>query len=111
MTISRTVGFLHQQEVSKSAVGVFNSLGIYRFCIAFAVIDYLDILDRLDGNDTISSLIKYGYAVIVLGFMAVYFLKWKKIDPTAAAIIFLSFFVVTGSLFAFKLFFFDERES
>lgn len=111
MTISRTVGFLHQQEVSKSAVGVFNSLGIYRFCIAFAVIDYLDILDRLDGNDTISSLIKYGYAVIVLGFMAVYFLKWKKIDPTAAAIIFLSFFVVTGSLFAFNFFVYEERES
>ena len=110
MTLSTTFGSLRQQNISKSATALFNDLGIYRFCIAFAVIDFLDILDLLDFTTT-NYLEKYCYALIILGFMVVYFLRWKKVDTAVAPIIFLLFFFVTGLAFAFNFFIYGERQS
>ena len=110
MTLSRTFGSLRQHEASKSGAVLFNNLGIYHFCIAFFIIDSLDVFDLLDYS-RISDLIKYGYAAILIGFMIVYFLRWKAVDTTVAPIIFLLFFVATGLVFAINFFLYDERES
>ena len=110
MTLSRTFGRLHQQRVSKGAVAVFNNLGIYYFCIGFVVIDSLDVFDLLDFI-AFSNVIKYGYTAVVLGFMAMYFLRWRTVSATIAPIIFLVFFVVTGVSFAVRFFIYDERLS
>ena len=110
MTISSTFRSLPKQNASKGAVALFNGLGIYRFCIVFTVINYLDVLDWLDWSD-LANPMKYLYAAIVLGFMAIYFLKWKQIDPATAPIIFLLFFVVTGLIFTWNVFVYDNRES
>jgi len=110
MTLSRTFGPLHQQRVSKGAIALFNNLGIYHFCIAFVVIDFLDVLDLLD-TIGLNYVIKYGYTAVVLGFMAVYLLRWRTVDATTAPIIFLVFFVVTGVSFAVRFFIYDERLS
>ena len=108
MSLSGTFRPLHQQDVSKGeAAALFNRLGVYRFCLAFAVIDCLDILDFTEFSDPI----KYGYALIMMGFMAIYFLRWKRIDTTVAPIIFLLFFVVTGVAFIANYFIYDERQS
>lgn len=110
MTLSRTFGALHQQRVAKGAVALFNNLGIYHFCLAFVVIDFVDVLDLLDFIE-FNYVIKYGYAAVVLGFMTVYYLRWRKVSTTIAPIIFLAFFAVTGISFAVRFFFYDERLS
>ena len=108
MTLSTTVGIQH--TASKSGSALFNNLGIYRFCIAFVIVDYLDLMDVLDSTGAI--FLKYFYAAIVLGFMIAYFLRWKRIDTTALApIIYLFFFLITGLGFAVNFFIYDTRES
>ena len=107
MTLSSTVGSLHQLKGSKSSTAFFNDLGIYRFCIAIAVLDFFDLYDFFED----SNLVKYCYTAIILGFMAIYFLRWKKVDATIAPIIFLLFFVVTGSAFALRFFIYEDRNS
>src|ERR1700722_19311754 len=107
MTLSATVG--NRQTASKSSSALFNDLGIYRFCIAFIVLDFLDLIDVLDFSAT---LLKYCYAAIILGFMVMYFLRWKRIDTTTSAPIFyFFFFFITGLVFAVNFFIYDIRES
>lgn len=110
MTWSQTVGSLHQSKVSKSTVILFNDLGIYRFCIAFAAVDFLDIMDFLDFAQ-FNLIIKYSYAAVLIGFMAIYFLRWRKTDVTIAPLIFLLFFIATGLSFAVNFFAYYERNS
>lgn len=110
MTLSRTFGSINQLAVPKSATALFNNLGIYRFCLAVIVIDFLDLLDELDYNPN-NAIPKYGYAAIVIGFMAVYFLRWKKVEARAAPTIFLVLFILTGLVFALNFFVYDYRES
>lgn len=110
MTLSRTIGSLHQQHVSKSTTALFNNLGIYQFCIAFAAIDLLDVTDFLDFGQ-INVAIKYCYAAVILGFMAIYYLRWRRVDANIAPTIFLLFFVVTGLAFAANFFLYAERNS
>jgi hypothetical protein len=110
MTLSRTFGSLQQQKVSQSATALFNDLGIYRFCIAFAIIDFLDVIDFLDFSQ-INNAVKYSYAVIIFGFMAGLYVRYKAIDAIVAPIIFLLFFVATGLAFAVNFFILDERIS
>ena len=74
------------------------------------IIDFVDVLDLLDFIE-FNYVIKYGYAAIVLGFMTVYFLRWRRVGTAVAPIIFLVFFVVTGISFAVRFFFYDERLS
>lgn len=107
MSLSTTFGSLHKPDISKGAATLFNGLGIYRFCIAFAVIDYVDVLGLLEYNDAI----KYCYAAIIIGFMAIYFIRWKKIDATLPPIIFLAFFLITASAFVANYFAYNERQS
>ena len=110
MTLSTTVDSLSQQKnVSKSGAALFNNLGIYHFCIAFFLIDSADVIDFLDFNQL--ALVKYGYAAIVLGFMAAYFLRWKTATATVAPVIFFAFFLLTGIAFAVNFFINDERLS
>ena len=111
MTLTRTIGSLHQEKVSKGASALFNKLGIYRFCIAVAVIDCLDIMDSLDYSQS-NFIMKYCYAAIVIFLLGGYLIRWKQIDTTnLAPIIFLLFFIVTGLSFAIRFFFYDERQS
>ena len=91
MTLSTTFGTVHPLKVSKSGTALFNDLGIYYFCIAFAVIDFLDLINLLDAS-VIANAVKYCYAAIVIGFMAVYFLRWRRINASVAPLIFLLFF-------------------
>ena len=110
MTLSRTFGPLQQQRVAKSAVTLFNNLGIYHFCVAFVVLNFLDVFDLLDYLE-FNYLIKYGYAAVAIGFMTIYFLRWRTVGTTIAPIIFLVFFIVTGVSFAIRFFVYDERLS
>jgi drug/metabolite transporter (DMT)-like permease len=111
-TASGTFGSARRASTAgmKAGMAIFNNLGIYHFCVAFVVVDFLDILDLLDFSRS-NNIVKYGYAAIVIGFMAVYFLRWRRIDPTLAPILYLLFFVITGLVFAINFFFYDERES
>ena len=110
MTLSRTFGSINQLNVAKSATALFNNLGIYRFCLAIIVIDFLDLLDELDYNPN-NGIPKYAYAAIVIVFMVIYFLRWKKIEARTAPLIFLVFFILTGLVFAINFFIYDYRES
>lgn len=106
MTLSRT--FTPQLlDVSRGTAVTFSDLAVYRFCMVFAVFDYLDILDFTDYND----IIKYGYALILVVLMAIYFLRWKRVDATIAPLILLFFFLVTASAFVANYFIYDERQS
>ena len=108
MALSRTFDTIHAAQVSKSAtVASFHQLGLYRFCLVVAVLDLLDIYGFLEFNNAA----KYGYAAIVVGFMVIYFFKWGRVTPTLAPSIFLLFFAVTGSVFALRFLFYDERNS
>ena len=107
MTLSGTFGSLRQQGRSKSATALFSNLGIYRLCIFVAVLDFLDITDFFEAN----TLTKYLYGAIIIGFMAVYFLRWKTIELRAAPVMFLLFFVVTGVAFMLRFVIYDERNS
>src|ERR1700719_2879896 len=107
MTTARTFGALYQQKASKTSATLFNDLLIYRICIVVAALDFFDVFDLLEG----SNLAKYGYAAILIGLIAVCFIKWKKVDPSIAPIIFLLFFVLTGLVFAARFFFFEVRNS
>lgn len=110
MTLSTTFGSLHPLKVSKGVTALFNELGIYRFCVAFVVLDFLDLVNLLDAS-VVDNLVKYCYAAIVIGFMGVYFLRWRRVSATAAPLIFLLFFVATGLVFAVNFFFYGERQS
>ena len=110
MTLTRTFGSLQQRKALKSTTTLFNNLGIYHFCIAFCIIDFLDVMDFLDFID-LNSVIKYGYAAIVLWFMGAYFLRWRSASSTLAPTIFLAFFFLTGLSFALRFFIYDERLS
>ena len=107
MTTARTFGTLYQQRASKVAAALFNDLLIYRVCIVVAALDCLDVFDFLEGNN----LAKYGYATMLIGFMVAYFVRWKTIDAIFGPLIFLLFFVATGSVFAIRFFFFDVQNS
>jgi hypothetical protein len=85
----------------------FNNLGIYRFGLLIAALDIFDIYDLAESTDWA----KYLYAAIVIGFMATYFLRWKRVDVTLGPLVFLLFFVVTGLAFATRFFIFDDRDS
>ena len=109
MALSWTAGPQNFAKTSKSATALFNNLGIYRFCLAFAVLDILDLADFLD--HTRDNYEKYGYAAVIVGFMVIYFLRWKKVDTsTIAPIIFLLFFVVTAAAFVLNLLVYDDRQ-
>ena len=111
MTLSRTFGSVVPAGVGKVATTVlFNNLSIYRFCIAFALIDYCDILDYLD-NSELNSPAKYFYAFVVLVFIGSYFMRWKKPEISLGPAIFLSFFILTGVAFAINFFINDSRQS
>ena len=110
MTLSRTFGSINQLTVPKSATALFNNLGIYRFCLAVIVIDFLDLLDELDYNSS-NAILKYAYAGTIIAFMVVYFLRWKKIEARISPIIFLMFFIATGLVFTINFFVYDYRES
>jgi len=111
MTVSRTFGSLYLKGVADSTAALFNQSAIYRFCIAFAVFDFLDIFDFIDFS-SFSVVLKYCYAAIILGMMFFYVLKYKSIDLTnLAPIISFLFFVVTGLAFAFNFLIYDERQS
>ena len=71
------------------------------------MIDYVDVLGLLEYTDAI----KYCYAAIIIGFMAIYFIRWKKIDATLPPIIFLGFFLITASAFVANYFAYNERQS
>jgi hypothetical protein len=108
MTLSATIG---STAFVRRGATFFNELGIYRFCVAIAVIDCLDLMDALDLSQS-NFLLKYSYAAIVIIFFVTYFMRWKIIDTTnPAPIIFLLFFTVTGLAFAIRLFLYDEHES
>jgi hypothetical protein len=87
-----------------------SGMPIYYFCLAFFIIDSVDVLNFLDFG-VLSNALKYGYAVIVVGFMAVYFYRWRTITPSTPHIIFLTFFVLTGIAFALRFFLYGERQS
>ena len=61
MTLSTAVETLRPRIVMHSGIALFNNLGIYHFCIAFFLIDTLDVIDYLDFGSS-SNLIKYIYA-------------------------------------------------
>ena len=104
-TTARSSGFVRRGAT------FFNGLGIYRFCIAVAVIDCLDVMDSLDYSES-NFLLKYCYAGIVIFLLGTYFFRWKTIDTTnPAPIIFLLFFIVTGLSFAIRFFLYGERQS
>jgi len=108
MTVSATA---RSSAFVRRGATFFNGLGIYRFCIAVAVIDCLDFTDSLDYSES-NFLLKYCYAGIVIFLLGTYFLRWKTIDATnPAPIIFLLFFIVTGLGFAIRFFLYDERQS
>ena len=107
MTLSRTFDPPQRRTASKSYPAVFNKLALYRFCIAIAVLDFADIYDFIDFN----TVAKYSFAAVILAFMAIYFLRWKKMDAAVAPTIFLLFFIVTGLVFALRFFIYDERNS
>lgn len=88
----------------------FNILGIYRFCIAFALIDYFDVLDYLDLSQ-LNNPAKYLYAFVALAFIASYFVRWKKFELSIAPAIFFIFFIITGAAFAINFFVNDTRQS
>ena len=111
MTLSRSFGSLPQKRIANSAAALFSHSAIYRFCIAFAVFDFLDIFDFLDSS-SFNMPFKYCYAAIILGLMFVYVLKWKTIDTTSLApIISLLFFFVMGLAFALNFLIYDQRQS
>ena len=95
--------------LSKRRATLFNSLGVYYFCLAVVAIDSLDVLDILD-NDYAAGA-KYVYAAITLGFIFVYFVRWRQVSTDIAPIIFLFFFLATGAAFAINFFVYDERQS
>ena len=112
MTLSRTFGSVRPVSAGKSAkTELFNNLGIYRFCIAFALIDYFDILDFIDLRDSPNATAKYFYAFVVMVFITWYFIRWKKIELSLAPAIFLLFFMITGLAFAANLFIQGTRQS
>lgn len=110
MTLSTTFDALHPPRAGRSGVLLFNNFGIYHFCLAFFIIDFLDIPDYLDGG-LLSDLFKYIYAAIAIFFMAAYFLRWKNFSPSIAQLIFFSLFVLTGMVFAINFFIYDIRQS
>ena len=110
MTLSTAVETLRPRIVMHSGIALFNNLGIYHFCIAFFLIDTLDVIDYLDFGSS-SNLIKYIYAGIVIALMMISFLRWRLVSPTIGQIIFLGFFILTGIVFAINFFFYDIRES
>src|ERR1700691_4078841 len=110
MTLATVVETSRPRIAIHSGVALFNNLGIYHFCIAFFVIDTLDVIDSL-GFSASSNLITYMYAGIVIGLMMVSFVRWRLASPTIGQIIFLGFFILTGVVFAINFFFYDIRES
>ena len=111
MTLSRTFDSLVPAGAGSVATTVpFNILGIYRFCIAFALIDYFDVLDYLDLSQ-LNNPAKYLYAFVALAFIASYFVRWKKFELSIAPAIFFIFFIITGAAFAINFFVNDTRQS
>jgi hypothetical protein len=111
MTLARTFGTVSQERIAKSASAVFDRSAIYRFCIAFALLDFMDILNVVDFTP-LGTGIKYSYALIMLGFMFLCMVRWRTVDTTTLApVIILLFFLVTGLAFAWNFIVHDQRQS
>jgi hypothetical protein len=75
----------------------FSRSAIYRFCIVFAIFNFLDIFSFIGFSDW-SNGIKYLYTAIVVAICLSYLLTWQKLDLSSGGpLIVLFFFLATGT--------------